>query len=860
MKPLETDWIYISDLIRRGGYDASLITTFNAYLPFYEEIVLRHLLSAGCRHNILLMDKSQFSECLESEDLRPHNAGFDYTLIPMHAKGAFHPKIVLLVGKRKGILLVGSHNVTLSGWGLNKELTTKIEISDGKEKNGIPEAIAAWQFIMNWISYQKDLPTSIQNSLKAIARIAPWLNFQPAQSSQSFSFYGSKPIGLSLWDQIKTRLSVPVKRVSIIGPFFDQSLDFIKTIQTDLNPQDIVIGIEPETVHISLDILPDNNIHFVDATSIILKNGYLHAKAIFIESSDGKNFLITGSANPSQPAWTDNKDRKNAEAIIFHDADVADSVAESIGIKDLTIFPDVPIETFQDISKRIAEVKNSKKESEKTKRMAIAVLNENEIKLDQSILSFQIFKKAFCKDHDHRIIYTIDSCLKADDAIHLRVPEKIAAHIRFVEIETNDDKSLIIMVHHNDVVMKKTISSRQIQFRRSLASLQSDNPDIENVIAAVEKIIFEQQVDINPDVRIKSGKSNKTSETQETEVIETLGVHYNETKRAKRKQRMLASGDLAYLIDVLIHHLGQDFQKFEKNETDDKGRNEEEQRGADDDDETNEVETKSIEIDTPTLVKICNGKVRRLIKRLISNFEKAHEQQENYSACLMKLYAVLALLRELKSFDFRIPKVPFQKSFFPEKDRDHLLSESIKFLYGRSYQFWEKSKTELIDYQIDEISRLKGLLLWLANECGADFRDKRLFRESSEAHERDKHKQSYLLFIASDAAWDDVAIEEAYNCIELTTQTSKKVDGRLWISSHKEIGKKISKFQKKAHKKSHEIINKARIGNMAFVRDQVNPTFHIVLKTGKELILTDVEIGQRVYSAEKIAALNLPNK
>ena len=27
------------DELRRGGYEASLITTFNAYLPFYEEVV-----------------------------------------------------------------------------------------------------------------------------------------------------------------------------------------------------------------------------------------------------------------------------------------------------------------------------------------------------------------------------------------------------------------------------------------------------------------------------------------------------------------------------------------------------------------------------------------------------------------------------------------------------------------------------------------------------------------------------------------------------------------------------------------------------------------------------------------------------
>jgi len=35
------------EALRDGGYEASVITTFNAYLPFYEEVVLRHLLAGA---------------------------------------------------------------------------------------------------------------------------------------------------------------------------------------------------------------------------------------------------------------------------------------------------------------------------------------------------------------------------------------------------------------------------------------------------------------------------------------------------------------------------------------------------------------------------------------------------------------------------------------------------------------------------------------------------------------------------------------------------------------------------------------------------------------------------------------------
>jgi len=41
--------ISLMEELKKGGYEASLITTYNAYLPFYEEVVLRRLVNAGIR-------------------------------------------------------------------------------------------------------------------------------------------------------------------------------------------------------------------------------------------------------------------------------------------------------------------------------------------------------------------------------------------------------------------------------------------------------------------------------------------------------------------------------------------------------------------------------------------------------------------------------------------------------------------------------------------------------------------------------------------------------------------------------------------------------------------------------------------
>jgi hypothetical protein len=91
--------ISLIDELKKGGYEASLITTYNAYLPFYEEVVLRRLVNAGVRHNALLMDAQQYAASLISNP--PRLAGRQYTLLPVSVPGAFHPKPFFFDGQEQ---------------------------------------------------------------------------------------------------------------------------------------------------------------------------------------------------------------------------------------------------------------------------------------------------------------------------------------------------------------------------------------------------------------------------------------------------------------------------------------------------------------------------------------------------------------------------------------------------------------------------------------------------------------------------------------------------------------------------------------------------------------------------------------
>ena len=164
--------ISILNEMRSGDYEASLITTFNAYLPFYEDVVLRHLMGSGIRHNVLMMDAGQATLAVDRHP--PRSAGRFYTLAPIKVGGAFHPKVILLVGKKKGLLLVGSHNLTLSGFGYNREMTNVIYCKGEEDVESAALLNSAWKYVLVWAESQSStLPGHIIEMVKKVQDFAP---------------------------------------------------------------------------------------------------------------------------------------------------------------------------------------------------------------------------------------------------------------------------------------------------------------------------------------------------------------------------------------------------------------------------------------------------------------------------------------------------------------------------------------------------------------------------------------------------------------------------------------------------------------------------------------------------------------
>src|ERR1017187_5252555 len=102
------------DLIGNAGLEihTSLVLTYAFDFTLYDGLICRSLERSGVRNQIVLCDLECYDAGLRETETFSR-LGRKYSVTPIHQAGAFHPKIYLFLGSRRGRLLVGSGNTTV---------------------------------------------------------------------------------------------------------------------------------------------------------------------------------------------------------------------------------------------------------------------------------------------------------------------------------------------------------------------------------------------------------------------------------------------------------------------------------------------------------------------------------------------------------------------------------------------------------------------------------------------------------------------------------------------------------------------------------------------------------------------------
>lgn len=309
-------------------YHSCIITCFSFDFIFFEQRVLPKLRQAGITNINIYVDTYQFEKQINNfvgNELLDTKAG--YSITPVRMIGAFHPKVLMAVGKTKGFLAIGSGNLTSSGLSSNEEIWGSFHITEtDKSTESFFKQTAEYlkkleEFVygtnllkLNWIRENSNWYHNLledTNSTKTVVN--------KDQTFEMLYTYQEENIYKSLIE----RLPKNPKSIKILSPYYNTSGSFLETISEDFKPDNIHCIVDP--LYGSVPYKLDNkiNIEFSDWNELNRIERYsknrLHAKAMQFEY-DNETYFVFGSANATNEAFGVNTNSSvNAEiSIVSH--------------------------------------------------------------------------------------------------------------------------------------------------------------------------------------------------------------------------------------------------------------------------------------------------------------------------------------------------------------------------------------------------------------------------------------------------------------------------------------------------------------------------------------------------------------
>ena len=164
------------------------------------------------------------------------------------------------------------------------------------------------------------------------------------------------------------------------------------------------------------------------------------------------------------------------------------------------------------------------------------------------------------------------------------------------------------------------------------------------------------------------------------------------------------------------------------------------------------------------VLRICHRKVRTLVNRMCGQLDALTDGKQSLERVLIRLTGVLALLRQLRRCDGRAPWSRREGPPSPSNNGSAARKGDVRSVRGR-HSLLHLEEVDQDFAQSDDVARLKGLLIWLAWECGVRFRVATPLMESPEDRKDRLLANAIALALLQVIRGDDVVIDEATECI-----------------------------------------------------------------------------------------------
>ncbi|OAP39033.1 hypothetical protein AU381_07970 [Sinorhizobium glycinis] len=272
-------------------------TTYALSLSFFESIVLDRLVRGRTQEALILADAEGVRAALSEQGAQ--RVGRDYEVEPVAMTGGvFHPKVSFFHDGSEAHLLVGSGNLTFSGWGRNLELVEHLHPSFAGD---------AFEDAADFFDALASQPTAAHGAQDRCLQIAARLRGAASVGMKNGSFRLLHSLGQRIGDRIEELADGlgGATRLAAAAPFWDGG-QAVTTLCRALKLECAHVHAHPHgAVQGSVgDCWPRNaeiEIVPVEASEFANERRPLHAKAFEIECRRGR-IVVSGSANGTRAA------------------------------------------------------------------------------------------------------------------------------------------------------------------------------------------------------------------------------------------------------------------------------------------------------------------------------------------------------------------------------------------------------------------------------------------------------------------------------------------------------------------------------------------------------------------------------
>jgi len=315
---------------RERSYHKALLLTYSFDPIFFEQVVLPDLWAGRSSDILVLGDESQIAASTQAASGQLWHLGKQYLLAGAKHAGAFHPKVMLRLGPKDGVIMLGSGNVTSSGWGGNQEVATAWMLGpDHADKGGWLHGFL--DHVLSWCG--GEIEADAVRRMKDV----PWLSLTPAAPDDAppiLHSWESRALGPTLAARWAGR---QFNEIKILTGSTDEAGAFLRWANTTFGITRATVALTPSAGNFNPEKLADLplDLRLIAAPA----ERPLHAKLYWFDGANGPA-AVMGSANCSAAAWLlPPSQGGNVETVVVYDTPSDDDFASA-----LTLFS-IPAQT-----------------------------------------------------------------------------------------------------------------------------------------------------------------------------------------------------------------------------------------------------------------------------------------------------------------------------------------------------------------------------------------------------------------------------------------------------------------------------------------------------------------------------------